>query len=101
MFHGLVASLVLCRVNHIQIYDDDNDTSHCLNCLCGLHTMQCKNIVDEYGALIVHLIASEYTPKQVCQVPAASFSKHGVFLLTGSDIFHSLAQCACSVKSTE
>jgi len=30
--------------------------------------VQCTNIVDEYGQMIAHLIATEYTPKQVCQV---------------------------------
>ena len=30
--------------------------------------VQCENMVDMYGPLIVHLIATGYTPEQVCKV---------------------------------
>jgi len=34
------------------------------------HAVQCENMVDMYGPLIVHLIATGYTPEQVCKVQA-------------------------------
>lgn len=30
--------------------------------------VQCVNVVNTYGQLIIHLIATEYTPEQVCKV---------------------------------
>jgi len=35
--------------------------------------VQCVDIVDTYGALIAHMIATEYTPEQICKVTATLF----------------------------
>lgn len=46
---------------------------------------QCSNIVDTYGAMIIHLVATKYTPEQVCQMIKLCDQMHGEPQLIGSN----------------
>jgi len=40
------------------------------SCVDVVATVQCVTIVDTYGDLLIHLIATEYTPEEACKVHA-------------------------------